>query len=140
MSFDLKITAGDLTLNNGDLQQITGRDKLIQDLLKICLTEAGSNPMQPWYGSLISKSLIGSYLSDSMVFSMATNQLTNSVENLKKLQQLQLNNRQKMSPDEQIASIVDISIIRNPIELRLFEINVKVLNRAFNVVNASFNM
>ena len=54
MSFDLKIINGDLVIKNGQLTTVVDSEKLIQDILKICLTEAGSNPMQPWYGSSIS--------------------------------------------------------------------------------------
>ena len=59
MSFDLKLKYGDLLLSNGDFKQVTGTDKLVQDILKICLTEMGANPLLPWYGSGINKSLIG---------------------------------------------------------------------------------
>src|ERR1039458_5609818 len=39
MSFDLKLINGDLVIQNGELQTVTNSEKLIQDILKICLTE-----------------------------------------------------------------------------------------------------
>ena len=41
MSFDLKITNGDLVINNGLLTIVVDSEKLIQDILKICLILIG---------------------------------------------------------------------------------------------------
>lgn len=139
MSFDLKIINGDFVLNNGDLDIITGKDKLIQDILKICLTTPNSSIYNPWYGSFISKTLIGSVLDTNITIDMAKSQLQNALENLKKLQQLQLaNSFQYVSPDEHIAGIKEIGITRNNIDPRLFSVTIKVLNRSFKQVSANF--
>lgn len=139
MSFDLKIINGDFVIKNGDLDTITGQDKLIQDIIKICLTTAGANIFQPWYGSFISKTLIGSALDTDITNAIATNQLQNSIENLKKLQQLQATDTlQQVTPDEHIAGITQIDITRNTIDPRLFDVMVKVLSRAFKTTIASF--
>ena len=102
MSFDLKITNGDLVLENGDFKIVQDSEKLIQDILKMALTEAGSNPLYPWYGSFISRSIIGSSLDVGITFQIAQSQLQNSIENLKNLQVAQLKSGQKVSADEQI--------------------------------------
>lgn len=138
MSFDLKVVNGDLVIKNADLAKVTGNDKLIQDLLKIALTTAGANVLQPWYGSLISKTLIGSYISSDIVIDAAKTQLQNAIQNLKNLQNLQVASGQKVTPDEQISFISDISVVRNNIDLRLFYVTIKVLDRAFGRVNAAF--
>lgn len=140
MSFDLKVTNGDLVIQNGTLATVTGNNKLIQDLLKIALTTAGSNPLQPWYGSLISQTLIGSYLSTDIVTSVAQSQLQNAIQNLQNLQNLQVQSGQSVDPSEQIAFINDISITRNTIDLRLFSVLIKVLNRSFGQVAATFTV
>jgi len=140
MSFDLKISAGDLVLKNGQLDVVTGQQKLIQDILKICLTKAGTNIYQPWYGSFLSKSVIGSGLDASIMFDVARSQLQTAIENLKKVQELQSSSGQKMTPDEQISYISDISINRNQIDPRLIEVYVSVLTRAFTRANASFQI
>ncbi len=139
MSFDLKIINGDFVLKNGDLDRITGQQKLIQDILKICLTPAGANIFQPWYGSFINKTLIGNVLDTDVTNAIATNQLQNSIENLKKLQQLQSNETfQQVTPDEHIAGITKIDISRNEIDPRMFTVIVKVLSRAFKQTVVQF--
>lgn len=140
MSFDLKIRNGDLVLDRGDLKIVVDSEKLIQDLLKIALTTAGSNPLQPWYGSFISRSLIGSTLSNSIVIQVAQSQLQNSIENLRTLQQLQVKSFQRVTPDEQINSILDISIIRSTLDPRLFDVVIKVLSKGFKPITTAFTV
>ena len=43
MSFDIKIKSGDLVITQGQLQKVIDSEKLIQDILKMRLTTAGSN-------------------------------------------------------------------------------------------------
>jgi phage baseplate assembly protein W len=140
MSFDLKITNGDLVIQNGDLSTIKGTDKLIQDILKIALTTAGANVLQPWYGSLVSKTLIGSALRTDIISSYAKSQLQTAIETLKKLQNIQVSSGQKMTPDEQIAFIKDISIQRDSSDPRNFRVSIQVLNRVFGKVAAYFSV
>lgn len=139
MSYDLKIVNGDFTLKNGDLDIVTGQAKLIQDILKVCLTTAGSNIFQPWYGSFLSRTLIGSPLDADITSAIAKNQLQNALENLKKLQQLQIGNSlQQITPDEHIAGITSITVDRNTIDPRLFSVMVKVLSRSFQRTTVNF--
>lgn len=139
MSYDLKVIDGDFVLKNGDLDNVTGQNKLIQDILKICLTSAGANIFQPWYGSFINKTLIGNILDTDITSAIATNQLQNAIDNLKKLQQLQANETfQQITPDEQIAGVTDINITRNTIDPRFFTVIVKVLSRAFKQTVVQF--
>ncbi len=140
MSFDLKISGGNLVIKNGDLDKVLGSDKLIQDILKICLTTAGSNPFHPYYGSLVSRSLIGSVLDNSFTITMAESQLRTSLENLKQFQNLQIDSGQKVSADEQLAAIMSVSIGRNKIDQRLFEIEIKVLTKSYRKVETSFRV
>lgn len=139
MSYDLMIVKGDFSLNNGKLEVITGQDKLIQDIMKICLTPAGANIYQLWYGSHINKTLIGSVLDTNITITIAQTQIQNAIENLKKLQQLQLiDSLQQITPDEHIAAITNISVSRNSIDPRIFNVSVKILSKAFKQTNVSF--
>ena len=140
MSFDLKIVSGDLQFTNGDLVIVRGKEKLEQDLVKIVLTEAGSNPIHPWYGSLVSNNLIGSSLPIDVVISSAKSQLEKSIQTLKKLQEIQVASGQKVSPDEQISYIQDISLFQNPTDLRVLNVAIRVLNRAFGSVSTSLTV
>lgn len=140
MSFDLQVLNGDLVIQNSDLAIIRGNTKLVQDLLKIALTTAGGNTLNPWYGTLISQSLIGSVLSSDILLSNAQTQLQNAVESLKRLQNLQVASGQKVTPDEQIAFIQNISIVRSPIDPRLFNVSIGVLSRSFGKVSTGFTV
>lgn len=140
MSFDLRVRNGDLVLQNGDLAAVVNTDKLVQDLLKICTTSAGSDPMNPWYGSYISRSLIGSYLAPSMTVQIAQSQLQTAIENLKNLQSSQIKSFQMVSPAEQISAILNISIVQNPSDPRIYQVGVRVLSKALTPVTTSFNV
>jgi hypothetical protein len=140
MSFDLKIRNGDLVLDRGDLKTIVDSEKLIQDILKIALTTAGSNPMHPWYGSYVSRSLVGSGLSTDIIFQLGQTQLQNALEILKSLQDAQVKQFQRVSPDEQINSISDISINRNTQDPRLFDVIIKVVSKGFKPVTTVFRV
>lgn len=140
MSFDLQVLNGDLVISNSDFAVIKGNDKLVQDLLKIALTPAGGNVLNPWYGTLISQSLIGSVLQSNILLSVAKTQLQNAIENLKKLQNLQVASGQSVTPDEQIVFIQDISITQSPFDPRLYQTTIRVLSRAFGKVSATFTV
>lgn len=53
MAFSLAIKNGDLAIANGSLLTVTGVPKMIQELRCWILTQMGSNPYQPAYGSLL---------------------------------------------------------------------------------------
>lgn len=140
MSFDLKISGGDLVIKNGLLQTIVDSEKLIQDILKICLITAGSNPLHPWYGSFISRTLVGNPLHTTIIVQIAKSQLTTALQNLKDLQEIQLKSFQRVSADEQISAILDISIVRNQIDPRLFEVTVKALSKGLKPITTAFRV
>ena len=138
MSFDLKIVSGDLVIANGDLKTVVDSEKLIQDILKLALTTAGSNPIHPWYGSFISRTLVGNPNYSSVLVQIAKSQLTTALQNLKDLQDLQIKSFQRVSADEQISAILDISVIRNQIDPRLFSIQVSVLSKGLKPITTAF--
>jgi len=138
MSYDLKIIAGDLVINQGQLQIVVDSEKLIQDILKICLTAAGANPLHPWYGSFISRTLVGNANQTSMLVQIAKSQLTTALTNLQQLQNLQLQSFQRMSADEQITAILDISVLQSQINPTLFNVTVKVLSKGLKPISTSF--
>jgi phage baseplate assembly protein W len=140
MSFDLKIIAGDLVIKQSALQTVVDSEKLIQDILKICLTAAGTNPLHPWYGSFISRTLVGNPNQSSMLVQIAKSQLTTALSNLQQLQNLQLQSFQRMSADEQITAILDISVLQSQVNLTLFNITVQVLSKGLKPVSTSFSI
>jgi multidrug efflux pump subunit AcrA (membrane-fusion protein) len=140
MSFDLKINKGDFVIKNGQLQTVTDSEKLIQDILKVCLTSAGSNPLHPWYGSFISRTIIGNPLHSTIVVQIAKTQLDVALKTLKELQEIQVKSFQRVSADEQISAILDISIIRNQIDPRLFDVRVRALTKGLKPITTAFRV
>lgn len=140
MSFDIKMKNGDISIKNGVVEKVEQTEKLIQDILKIALTDVGSNTMNPWYGSLLSKTLIGSTLDDGIVVQMAESQVQNCIENIKKLQVIQLQSGQEMSPEEQISAILDIYVERNANDPRRYDVVISVLTKALSKVMTRFSV
>ena len=140
MSFDLKITDGDLVITQGKLKTVVDSEKLIQDLLKIALTAAGSNPIHPWYGSFVSRTLVGNPNYSSILVQIAKSQLTTTIQNLKDLQNIQVKSYQRVSADEQIAAISDISIVNSRTDPRLFDVIIKVLTKGNKPITTAFTV
>jgi hypothetical protein len=140
MSYDLKIINGDLVLNGGDFRTVVNSEKLIQDILKICLTPAGSNPLNPWYGSFINRSIIGSPLAYTIIIQVAQSQLQNALENLMTLQQAQVKSFQMVTPDEQINSISNISITRNSSNFTLYTVQISALSKGYLPITTAFTV
>jgi hypothetical protein len=140
MSFDIKMKNGDISLKNGSVEKAELTEKLVQDILKMALTDVGSNPMIPWYGSLISKTLIGSTLEYDIVVQMAESQIQNCIQNIKKMQEIQLQSGQNMSPEEQINAILNVSVERNAQDPRRYDVIISVLTKALTKVTTKFSV
>jgi hypothetical protein len=140
MSFDLKIVSGDLSIQNGKLATVADTYKLAQDLLKICITPTGTNPFYPWYGSALSKTMVGSPLSHDIVLQISRVQLENAIQNLKALQENQVKQLQTVTPFEQINYIMDILVNRDRNDFRLFFVKVKILSKGLQPLTTSFTV
>ncbi len=138
MSFDLKISNRDLVIQSGSLKTVQDSEKLIQDILKMCITSAGSNPMFPWYGSFLSRTIVGTAQDTSIIIQISKSQLKTALDNLKSLQELQVKSMQRVSADEQIAAISDISIVRSQIDPRYFDVKLKVLTKGLKPITTNF--
>jgi phage baseplate assembly protein W len=136
MSFDLKLSGGDLVIKNGVLVTVVDSDKLTQDILKIISTQLGSNPFFPGYGSPINQALVGT--ADVVSVGVAEDQLRSSIENLKTLQLQQIKNNQTVTPEEQISAIQDVSISQAKDDPRQFFVSITVINAANQRVPVSF--
>lgn len=141
MSFDLKISDGDLQIGkDGDLQKVIRTEKLTQDILKIITTPIGGNVFFPWYGSPITKILIGTSLDTKFVFEMSKSQIITALNRLKDLQVTQSQSYQKTEPAELMGAIKDVYLERNQSDPRYFRVIVTVLNKAFNTVSTDFEV
>lgn len=138
MSFDFKISEGDFQIaSDGDLQKVENTEKLVQDVLKICTAELGSNTLFPWYGSPISKTLVGDVVDEEFVNTVASSQLANSLETLRSIQQEQAK-WQRVTPFEHISAIRNVSIQRNQVDFRFYKVIISVLTKAMSEASTSF--
>jgi phage baseplate assembly protein W len=140
MSFDLRVINGDLVIQNGELQTVTDSQKLIQDILKILLTDVGADPLRPAYGSFLSRSVIGTAINNAALVQIAKSQINTCLTNLQQLQKKQVASMQKVSADEQLAAITGISIIRSTFDPRLFNVKVSGLTKGFQPVSTAFTI
>jgi phage baseplate assembly protein W len=140
MSFDLKIINQDLVITQGALQTVVDSEKLIQDILKICLTDVGSNPIHPNYGSFLSKTVIGNPAKTGVIVQVAQSQINSCLTNLQFLQQQQVKSQQKVSADEQLAAILGISVIRSTFDPRLFNVKIRGITKGFQPVSTAFTV
>jgi hypothetical protein len=132
--------AGDISIKNGQIEKVELTEKLVQDILKMALTDVGSNMMIPWYGSMVSKTLIGSTLDHEIVVQMAESQIQNCIENIKKMQQIQLSSGQNMSPEEQISAILGVSVERNAQDPRRYDVFISILTKALTKITTKFTV
>lgn len=141
MSFDLSIVNGDLVIaSNGDFRKVEDNEKLVQDILKIATTPVGSNPFFPWYGSPLSKTLIGGVFPSGMMDVLASDQLRSSLNVLQKLQEEQAKRGQRVTPGELLAAIREVGIRRNRIDPRHFRITIDVLTKALTPISTGLNV
>lgn len=138
MSFDLQIKNGDLIIENGDIKKIEESNKLFQDVLKIALTPVGADKSNPWYGSYLSKTIVGSAGDESLIKSMGQSQIIKALENLKELQINQIKNGQSVSASEQILSIQSVQIERDKFDFRIYYVYIKIITKALSSVDVNF--
>jgi phage baseplate assembly protein W len=139
MSFDLKITDGDIRIVSGDLELTADSDKLIQDLLKIIITPLGANAVNPWYGSQVSLALIGNVFDLDFGIESAKAQVSTAVDNLQRMQLAQ-SQTQVLSPAESILKIKDVYVNTNKLDVRTVDVKVSVITAALTVVSAEFSI
>ena len=140
MSFDLKISGGDLVIDtDADLATVENSEKLIQDVLKMLMTEVGSNPWFPWYGSLLAGSMVGSPFDSNFISSVAENQIRSSLETIQSLQKEQAT-KQIVTPSELLAAIKSVNVVRNQIDPTFFTISLSLLTKNLTIANTTFKV
>jgi len=129
MSFDLTLERGDIKINaDGSMKTVTGNSKLRQDIIKILLTGLGDNKFHPKYGSHIGALQIGHYADNKLVSLDLEASARTAIRNLMSLQRSQAR-RQTLNPGEIIIDILDISVARDEVDPRLYNIFLSVLTQ-----------
>lgn len=134
MSFDLTLHRGDIKITDkGSVSTVTSNSKLKQDIIKILLTEIGDNKFHPNYGSHIGAIEIGHYADPKFIELDLTSSANKALRNLMALQRSQ-SKRQKLSPGEIIIEILDISVGRDELDPRMYNVFVSVLTQELSEV------
>ena len=134
MSFDLALTRGDIKIEaNGAVKAVAGNSKLRQDIIKILLTELGDNKFHPKYGSYIGSLQIGHHADAKLVSLDLESSARNAIRILMSLQRSQVR-RQALTPGERIIDVLDVSVARDDIDPRLYNIFVSVLTQELTEV------
>ncbi len=126
MSFDLKIEKGDISIGaDGRLNTVSDNNKLRQDIVKILLTKLGENKYHPTYGTNIGAIQIGHVADESLLELDLTSSAESALMRLISLQRGQ-SKRQYLTPGETIIAILDVSVGRDTIDPRLYNIFISV--------------
>ena len=129
MSFDLALERGDIKISvAGAVNTVSGNSKLRQDITKILLTELGDNKFHPKYGSYIGALQIGHYADDKLISLDLESSARTSLRNLMSLQRAQ-GRRQGLTPGEVIVDVLDVTVARDEVDPRLYNIFVSVLTQ-----------
>jgi hypothetical protein len=128
MSFDLKITKGDLQIErDGSISTVSGNKKLRQDIVKILLTSYGDNRYHPGYGSGLGQIEVGS-VNFNLTEAEMKNTAINAINSLIAMQKRQ-SRSQTLSPSETIVSVLDVAVSRDASDPRLYNLKVAVLTQ-----------
>jgi hypothetical protein len=137
MSFDLALERGDIKINaDGSMKTVSGNAKLRQDIIKILLTELGNNKFHPKYGSYIGALQIGHYADAKLISLDLESSARKAIKNLMSLQRSQ-SGKQSLSPGELIVDILKVSVARDQVDPRLYNIFVSVLTKRLTEVRSN---
>lgn len=140
MSFDLKIEKGDIAINrDGTIKTVFDNEKLRQDIIKILLTRLGENRFHPEYGSDVGALQIGHVADADFLELDLTSSAETAVRKIMALQRAQAK-RQFLTPGEIIVSIVDISVTRDTIDPRMYNIFISVLTQKLTTLTESVSV
>jgi hypothetical protein len=140
MSFDLKITNNDLTINpDGTVGTVRDNEKLGQDVLKAILTARGDNQFHRWYGSTIGVRVIGQVMDVIQTETEVERSIHDVLSFISALQKAQ-SKIQYVSPGETLVAIKSVDVIRDPSDPRQWQVKVLVLTRELTTVETTFSL
>lgn len=140
MSFDLHLIDGDIKVQpDGKIKIIVGTPKLRQDILKIILTPIGESKYHRWYGCTISDDIVGATVPPGMIVQEINIAITESLDNLKRLQQIQ-SSYQDVKLSEILDSIEYVDVGRNVSDPRQVNVVVSVLSKKLEKIDEVFSI
>jgi hypothetical protein len=137
MSFDLKIEGGDIKIDaDGTVSTVFDNYKLRQDIVKILLTKLGENKYHPTYGSEIGSIQIGNIPDLEFLETDLKASVENSIQKIIALQKGQ-SRSQFLTPGERLIGISKVSVERDTIDPRLYNIFIGVQTGALTTITES---
>lgn len=134
MSFDIKITSGDIAIGrDGDLDTVYDNDKLRQDIIKILLTKLGENKFHSNYGSKIGALEIGFVADQELVELDLQSSVEDAIRYLMRAQQVQ-QRRQYLTPGEVIIGIKNVVVERDLLDPRMYNVYISVYTKKLTVI------
>jgi len=138
MSFDLKLTGGDIELSKGTPAVVQNKDKLIQDVLKMLFTTTGENSIHPWYGTPLLSRAVGQSANSDIVRAEIGSAIEYGINNLKTLQQMQEADNQFLTPQELILRLKSVNAELNEFDRRKLVVSIEITARSNELIAESF--
>tara|TARA_A100001011_G_scaffold362861_1_gene412275 strand:+ start:7773 stop:8204 length:432 start_codon:yes stop_codon:yes gene_type:complete len=135
MSFDLRIRNGDIGLNSdGSVKIVDNNTKLRQDIVKILLTDTGSNKFHKFYGSRVGALEIGGVADRSIIDTDLEASVRRALSNLISMQKAQ-SRKQFITPGEKILEVTSVSVERDQADPRLYNVFISVLTQKLSTIS-----
>lgn len=139
MSFDIHLNNGDIQLDAaGNLIKVENTDKLVQDVMKILYTTQGSDPFNPFYGSILTEENIGIAMLPSILEAKAREAIYNSLETLRQ-NQAQQELYQELTSAEKLVGVADLIVEQDKTEPRQYNVILTVLTEEMTPITLEFN-
>ncbi len=140
MSFDFALVNNDLKIQtDGTMKTVKDTEKLRQDIVKIIITQLGSNRFHSWYGCSVSDDIIGKELPVNMMEMDIKSSVTQSLDRLRVLQTQQLTG-QKVSMAELIHIIGEVVSYRSLDDPREVKIQATVYSKRLTEISEEFTL
>ena len=135
MSFDLRIRNGDIGIDgDGTIKLVNNNSKLRQDIVKILLTDVGSNEFHRFYGSRVGALEIGGVADRTIIDADLEASVKKALSNLISMQKVQ-SRKQYVTPGEKILEVTSVSVERDQADPRLYNVFISVLTQKLSTIS-----
>ena len=138
MAIDFRLDNGRLLLNDGgDVELVSGTDKLIQSILNELTLPLGSDIFNPNRGSALNSDLIGTVLDPSVLLPRLQAEILRTLNMFQQTQQRQAM-KQFFSDAEMLVEVLDVNLTIDPSDPRQIDIAIDVISGALTPITISF--
>lgn len=134
MSFDLLLDNGDISFDElGQLNTVTGAEKLAQQIEKIIYESIGDNIDDPQYGTIL-RQMVGASGNGEVLKSMALQSIESALSKYQSYQAEQIERGQEMDNGEILVTWANIEVSTPTGDPRNMYITGDIINRAGEVL------